>query len=90
MSLNSAGRIWPVGQRLLIPGIEGRTSNCMKVFTMVALGAGDLLLRAQTKSFEVKSSVNRGKIGRCKRCMMCEKGVDETVEHLMLECGRYE
>ena len=22
-------------------------------------------------------------------CMMCEKGMDETVEYLMLECERY-
>ena len=22
--------------------------------------------------------------------MMCEKGVDETVDHLMMECERYE
>ena len=37
-----------------------------------------LLFRARTKSLEVKSRVSRWKNGGCKRCMLCDKGVDET------------
>ena len=51
---------------------------------------GDLLFRARTKSLEVNSRVYRWKNGGSKVCEVCERGVDETVEHLMLECEGYE
>ncbi|KAG0728534.1 hypothetical protein GWK47_032294 [Chionoecetes opilio] len=51
---------------------------------------GDLLFRARTKSLEVNSRMYRWKNGGSKVCVMCVTGVDETVEHLMLECERYE
>ncbi|XP_045115935.1 uncharacterized protein LOC123507244 [Portunus trituberculatus] len=50
---------------------------------------GDLLFRARTKSLEVNSRVYRWKDGGSKVCEVCERGVDETVEHLMLECEEY-
>ena len=50
---------------------------------------GDLLFRARTKSLEVNSRVYRWKNGGSKVCEVCERGVDETVEHLMLECEGY-
>ncbi|KAG0725737.1 hypothetical protein GWK47_038027 [Chionoecetes opilio] len=51
---------------------------------------GDLLFRARTKSLEVNSRMYRWKNDGSKVCEMCVTGVDETVEHLMLECERYE
>lgn len=57
----------------------------MLVSMMVAMEG--LLCRAwTTKSLEVNSRVYRWKNGGSKLCMMCERGVDETVEHLLLEC----
>ena len=50
---------------------------------------GDLLFRARTKSLEVNSRVYRWKNGGSKVCEVCERGVDETVEHFLLECEGY-
>ena len=49
-------------------GIEGKSSQGMKVSMMATLG--DLLFRIRTKSL--------WKNDGCKRCMMCEKGVNES------------
>lgn len=51
---------------------------------------GDLLFRARTKSLEVNSRVYRWRNEGSKTCLMCDRGVDETVEHVVLECERYE
>ena len=51
---------------------------------------GELLFKARTKSLEVNSRVYRWENDGSKLCIMCRVGEDETVEHLMLECERYE
>ena len=51
---------------------------------------GDLLFKARTKSLEVNSRTYRWANDGNKLCMVCERGVDETVKHLMMECERYE
>ena len=38
------------------------------------------------QSLEMNNPVNGWKNDESKLCMMCEKVVDEMVEHLMLEC----
>ena len=70
--------------------IEGRTSQSRYESFYDGSFLGDLLFRARAKSLEVKSRVSRWKNGGYNICMMREKGVDEAVKPLMLECERYE
>ena len=51
---------------------------------------GDLLFRARAQSMDVNARSYRWSESRSKGCQMCDMGVDETVEHVILECVRYE
>ena len=49
-----------------------------------------VIFRTQTRSLEVSSHAHEWKISESNFCMMCEKGADETLEHMMLERERNE
>ena len=51
---------------------------------------GDLIFKARTKSLELNSRVYRWRNEGSSLCRMCEAGVDETVDHLLLECVCYD
>ena len=51
--------------------------------------AGQLLFKARTNSLEVNVRTYRWNENRQRMCMQCGMGVDETVEHVFLECERY-
>ena len=51
---------------------------------------GDLLFRARAQCMDVNARNYRWSESRSKVCQMCDLGEDETVEHVMLECERYE
>lgn len=51
---------------------------------------GDLLFQARARCINVNARNFRWSESGCKACQMCESGVDETVEHVILECGKYE
>ena len=51
---------------------------------------GDLLFRVRAQCVEVNDMTYRWSEDRRKECEMCDKSVDETVVHLMLECKMYE
>ena len=51
--------------------------------------AGQLLFKARTNSLEVNVRTYRWNESRQRMCMQCGMGVDETVEHMFLECERY-
>ena len=78
-----------MNEKSTVDWYRGRNQSKYENFYDGSFG-GNLLFRVRTKSLEVKSRVSRWKNGECKMCMMYEKGVDETVEHLMLECERYD
>ena len=50
----------------------------------------ELFFKARTKSLEVYSRVYRWSNEGSKICRMCERGVDETIEHLLLQCEGYD
>ena len=52
--------------------------------------ASELLLKARTKSLGLNSRTSRWKNEGSTTCNMCDRGVDETIEHVMLECEKYE
>ena len=51
---------------------------------------GDLLFRARAQCMDVNARNYRWTESGSKACQKCETGVDETVEHVVLECERYE
>ena len=51
---------------------------------------GDLLFRARAKCMEVNARNYRWSESRSKVCQMCARGEDETVEHVILECEKYD
>ena len=51
--------------------------------------AGQLLFRARTQSLEVNARTYRWSANGSRECTQCDGGVNETVEHLVLECPRY-
>ena len=50
---------------------------------------GQLLFKARTQSLEVNARTYRWAENGTRVCMQCEAEVDETVEHMVLECLRY-
>lgn len=50
----------------------------------------ELIFKARTKSLELNSRTYRWANEGNKACKMCESGEDETVEHILLKCVRYE
>ena len=50
---------------------------------------GDLLFRARTQCLDVNARNYRWSESRSKVCQMCDRGVDETVLHVVLECEKY-
>ena len=50
----------------------------------------ELLFKARTKSLELNSGTYRWENNGEKTCRKCDTGVDETVEHVLLECVKYE
>ena len=50
----------------------------------------ELLFKARTKNLEVNSRVYRWANEGSKTRRMCDREVDETIEHVMLQCTRYE
>ena len=51
---------------------------------------GELLFKARTKSLELNSRTYRWANEGNKRCTTCESGEDETIEHVLLKCTKYE
>lgn len=51
---------------------------------------GDLLFRARAKCMDVNARNYRWSESRSKVCQMCDMGEDETIEHVMLECEKYD
>ena len=51
---------------------------------------GDLLFQARTQCMDVNERNYRWSESGSKVCQMCDMGEDETVEHVMLECGKYD
>ena len=51
---------------------------------------GDLLFRARVQCMDVNARTYRWSESHSKECQMCDMGVDETVEHVVLECEKYE
>ncbi|MPC88688.1 hypothetical protein E2C01_083607 [Portunus trituberculatus] len=51
---------------------------------------GGDLLRARAQCMDVNARNYRWSESRSKVCQMCDMGEDETVEHVMLECEKYE
>ena len=51
---------------------------------------GDLLFQARAQCMNVNARNYRWSDSGNKVCQMCEKGVDETVAHVILECEKYE
>ena len=52
--------------------------------------SGELLFKARTQSLEVNSRTYRWENDGDKTCKMCDSGRDETIEHVLLECEKYE
>ncbi|XP_050694867.1 uncharacterized protein LOC126984800 isoform X3 [Eriocheir sinensis] len=50
---------------------------------------GDLLFQARAQCMNVNARNYRWSESRSKVCQMCDRGVDETVVHVILVCGRY-
>ena len=51
---------------------------------------GDLLFRARAQCMDVNVRNYRWSEFRSKVCQMCDMGEDETVEHMVLECEKYD
>ena len=51
---------------------------------------GDLLFRARAQCMDVNARNYRWSESRSKVCQMCDIGEDETVEHVVLECEKYD
>ena len=51
---------------------------------------GDLLFRARAQCMDVNERNYRWSESRSKVCQMCNIGEDELVEHVVLECEKYE
>ena len=51
---------------------------------------GDLLFRARAQCMDVNERNYRWSESRSKVCQMCNMGEDESVEHVVLECEKYE
>ena len=51
--------------------------------------AGQLLFKVRTNSLEVNVRTYRWNDNGQRMCMQCGMGVDETVEHMLLECEEY-
>ena len=52
--------------------------------------SAELLFKARTKSLELNSRTYRWENDGDKSCKMCDSGKDETIEHVLLECVKYE
>ena len=50
----------------------------------------DLLFRARAQCMDVNERKYRWSDSGSKVCQMCDMGEDETVEHVLLECGKYD
>ena len=50
---------------------------------------GDLLFRARAQCMDVNTRNYRWSESHSKVCQMCDRGEDETVEHVLLECETY-
>ena len=50
---------------------------------------GDLLFQARAQCMDVNARNYRWSESQSKVCQMCDMGEDETVEHVVLECERY-
>ena len=50
----------------------------------------DLLFRARAQCMDVNVRNYRGSESGSKVCQMCDMGEDETVEHVLLECDKYD
>ena len=51
---------------------------------------GDLLFRARAQCMDVNAWNYRWSESRSKGCQMCDMGEDETIEHVVLECEKYD
>ena len=51
---------------------------------------GDLLFRARAQYMDVNARNYRWSESRSKVCQMCDMGEDETVEHVVLKCEKYD
>ncbi|MPC99954.1 hypothetical protein E2C01_095401 [Portunus trituberculatus] len=51
---------------------------------------GDLLFRARAQCMDVNARNYRWSVSHSKVCQMCGMGENKTVEHVMLECEKYE
>ena len=51
---------------------------------------GDLLFRARAQCMDVNERHYRWFESRSKVCQMCDMGEDESMEHVILECEKYE
>ena len=76
------------GKSSLIWYKEKTTPKC-EAFYDGSLGSS-LLFKARTKSLEVNGRTYRWANEGSKICQKCVGGIDETVEHFMLLCLRYE
>ena len=52
--------------------------------------SAELLFKARTKSLGLNSRTYRWENDGDKTCKMCNSGEDETVEHVLLDCAKYE
>ena len=50
----------------------------------------DLLFRARAQCMDVNVRNYRWSESGSKECQMCDRGEDETVEHVLLECDKYD
>ncbi|MPC53796.1 hypothetical protein E2C01_047696 [Portunus trituberculatus] len=50
----------------------------------------DFLFQARAQCMDVNERIYRWSESHSKVCQMCDMGEDETVEHVMLECKKYE
>ena len=51
---------------------------------------GDLLFRARAQYMDVNARNHIWSESHSKLCQMCDMGEDETVEHVILECKKYD
>ena len=51
---------------------------------------GDFLFRARAQCIDVNARNYRQSESHSKVCQMCDMGEDETVEHVILECQKYD
>ena len=68
-----------------------KSKECPKYEKWYDGGFGsELLFRARAKCMEVNERTYRWSESGSKVCVSCDSGDDETIEHVVLVCGRYE